>query len=469
MRDTKYRFETLCIYDYRGVEEHLSTLAARGWRLEKAGRSFWKYRRAEPGRKVRYAVTYSADASQFAPGPTEGQKSLAELCEAAGWSKVCGWGQMQIFSTEDENAVPLETDEALRLENIHRSMRKSFLPANIGLLVVGLLLSALFLYTLFTNPFRIFESDSNLFTGIMFLLLSLLESYTLCHYYLWRRRSRRSIEDDGPCAPIDTKRYQRLNRRALALLYILCVLYLLTLVFRAGRYAVFFLVYTALLVLLILAVRKTTDLLRNRGVSKRWNIAGTLAADVVLTIALVIGMSWAVLHLGVSSQRTYEYRGNEWDAEPVQGAPLTLADLTGRDLAHVRRLYYETGSIFLPHEMYRETALFEDGSVRRELLHLDYEVWSPKFDWLQEALLEDALKDAELYISELPAFHKSQCYEPEDPSSWGAEASWRKYWDGTALNTWYLVWPGRVVCISLKEPPTEAEKAAVLAYLGPEA
>ena len=36
MKDLKYRWNTLCLYDYRGVEEHLSAMAAKGWRLEKA-------------------------------------------------------------------------------------------------------------------------------------------------------------------------------------------------------------------------------------------------------------------------------------------------------------------------------------------------------------------------------------------------------------------------------------------------
>ena len=63
MKDVKYRWNTLCIYDYRGVEEHLAAMAAKGWRLERAGNSIWKYRRAQPA-KVRYAVTYSAGASQ---------------------------------------------------------------------------------------------------------------------------------------------------------------------------------------------------------------------------------------------------------------------------------------------------------------------------------------------------------------------------------------------------------------------
>ena len=64
MKNVTYRWNTFQLYDYRGVEEHLSAMAAKGWRLEKAGNQLWTYRRAEPA-KVRYAVTYSYDRAGF--------------------------------------------------------------------------------------------------------------------------------------------------------------------------------------------------------------------------------------------------------------------------------------------------------------------------------------------------------------------------------------------------------------------
>ena len=37
-------------FDYRGVEEHLADMAAKGWRLERVGSYFWTYRgRSPPG------------------------------------------------------------------------------------------------------------------------------------------------------------------------------------------------------------------------------------------------------------------------------------------------------------------------------------------------------------------------------------------------------------------------------------
>lgn len=467
-KSTKYRYETLCLYDYRGVEEHLNAMAAKGWRLETAGK-FWKYRRAEPA-EVRYAVTYSDGASQFNPGPTEGQQSLAELCEAAGWEKVCDWFQMQIFCTGDSSAVPLETDEALRLEVIHRSMRKNFLPSNIVLLVLSLLMSVSFLGTLYTNPFYIFKRNTSFLTGPLFLLMTALEVYTLCHYYRWRRKSLRSTAGGGPCAPIHTKAYQRLNCAGLALVAIIVAAYLLMELFTGSRGLVlFYAVYSLLFFLIIFLIRRTTALLRKLKASKGLNILGTLVADVVLVALMVGGLTYGAIHFGwffgVGGEKTYEYRGDEWQVNPPENVPLTLSDLTGEDYEHVYRRYYNEGSFFLPHATYWETALFEDGPVRRETKFLDYEIWTPKLSWLRDALLEDKIKDTELDFSGAPLFRKTRRYEAEDPASWGAEAVYREYWDETALDKWLLVWPERVVLMSAGELTPE-QKTVIQIHLG---
>lgn len=472
MRDTKYRFETLCLYDYRGVEEHLSAMAAQGWRLEKAENMFWKYRRSEP-EKVRYAVTYSADASQFNPGPTEDQQSLAELCEAAGWEKVCDWFQMQIFRTEDENAVPLETDEDIRLENIHRAMKKNFLPGNMVLLVIGLLMSVSFLGTLFVRPLRIFERNTSFFTGPLFILVALLEIYTLCHYFLWRRRSRQSIEEVGSCAPINTRAYRRLNRTGLVLVVILTVLYLLMELSGGNRNMAFLLaVYIPCFFLITFLIRRTTALLRKLKVSKGLNMLGTLLADVALVALLMGGLVYGGIHFGWfsgGSGETYTYQHMEFDVHPREDVPLTLSDLTGESYRHIRRRCRSEGSFFLPKHTYQEYVFNntegEDEEAWPGSVWLNYVLYEPKGQWLLDALVEDFLTEKS---SKIPGF--TWVYREDDPSPWGAEKAYRQYYHrgSEAMDNWLLVWPGRAATVSLDWPPTPEQKAIIGARLAPE-
>nr|WP_325216442.1 DUF2812 domain-containing protein [uncultured Oscillibacter sp.] len=468
MKDVKYCRSTLCLYDYRGVEEHLSAMAAQGWRLEKAGNSRWKYRRAEPA-QVRYAVTYNAGASQFNPGPTEGQKSLEELCAAAGWEKVSDWFQMQIFSTEDPAAVPLETDEALRLQNIHRSMRKNYLPTNIFLLVIGLWMSASLVYSLVSgNILRLFSSNAHLFSGSLFLLLVLLELYTLLHYYRWRKQSRRSIEDGGTCVPINTRAYQRLNRGGLVLVGIVSALYLLAELLSGSRgYALFFLAYILQFILLVFLVQKTTAVLRKRRASKSVNIVVTLAVDVVLAFALIGGLTFCAIRSGWfsgGSGETYTYQNVKFDVHPREDVPLTLSDLTGKPYEHVSRNWRRVGSVLLPEWSYWETAL-ENGPEEEGWpgsLHLSYTVYIPRFQWFYDDVAEELLESAVPRSS----YDIGYAYVSEDPVPWGAEAVYRRWLDGSPINSWFLCFPDRIASLSMDWEPTAREKALIQSRLG---
>ncbi len=468
MKQVKYQWNTLCLYDYRAVEEHLAAMAAKGWRLEKAGNTLWKYRWADPA-NLRYAVTYNAGASPFNPGPTEGQESLAELCAAAGWEKVCDWFQMQIFSTEDLRAVPLETDEALRLQNIHRSMKKNFLPSNLVLLLISLWMSSSLVYSLVSgNLFRLFSSNAHLFSGSMFLLVTLLEIYTLFHYYRWRKRSRRSIEDGGTCVPINTRAYRRRNTGGLALAGALTAIYL-TLEVLSGwtKMVLFYTLYLALLLLIMFLVRRTTAALRKWKASKGVNMAVTLAVDVVLAFALMGGLVYATLHFDWffdygGAEETYEYRGRKWDASPREDLPLTLAELTGERYDHVSRRAADLGSFFLPRRSYSESALFHDGP---KACHLSYDIYEPRFRRLYDATVEHFLEEN---TSSGPIPEVITSYLPEDPAPWGAEAAYRRQFNGTPLNTWLLCYPDRIVMVSPEDSPTEDQKALIAVHLGAE-
>ena len=468
MKNATYRRNPYCLYDYRGVEEHLSTMAAQGWRLEKAGTTFWKYRRADPA-NLRYAVTYSDSASQYNPGPTEDQRFLADLCAAAGWTKVSDWFQMQIFSTEDPDAVPLETDEALRLENIHRSMKKNFIPVNTVLLFLMLFLSRDFLLALATgNLYKLLSRNTVLLIGPLALALVAFQLYTLCAYFLWRRRSLRSVAEGGVCLPAG-RGYRRGNLAMGILLLTLAPAYLLLeLGLGNGGAALYFVLYMVLFRLIHLVVLKTTSLLRKRQVSKTANIAWTLAVDAVLCAALLGGLLYGRVFLGWFSDglpagETYEYRDRQWDVSPRQDFPLTLAELTGEEYGHVRREAEDLGSVFIPQRAYRETALLGDGP---KVCGLGYTLWDLSSPALQDSLLEDLLEDDPIKFRGM--LLTTLRYVPEDPVPWGAEAAYRRYYDEDPGDSWLLVWPGRAASVSPDAEPADTQKALISARLAPE-
>lgn len=436
MKNTKYRMESLALYDYKNVEEHLSAMAAGGWRLEGIGARLWKYRRAEPA-KIHYAVTYIRDASQFNPGPTEGQQSLEELCAAAGWYKVTDWFQMQIYCSEAEDPIPLETEESVRLEAVHRSMKRNFLPANIFLLLISLVLLGLFVRTLIVDPLRILESNANLFLGPLWLLLSVTLLVTLAHYGLWYRRSRRSVAQGGPCAVPGDVRW--INWVGFAFLIPWTALYLLSYLAQGlSGPVVYFLLHMLIICLIILLLRKITALLRRKKASFGLNLFLTLLADVVLAAVLMGALTFAAFKGGWFSVRngeTYTYAQEPWDVSPVD-LPLTVSDLTGEEYSHVRRYKYNQGSVLVSRRSCRETV--REGEER---LWLSCEITKPR-RWLYPLVLEDALAP-----SEDEAFGEI-VWEEVPAAPWGAEAAYRRILGGDPVDTWLLVFPDRLAELS---------------------
>ena len=139
MKYTKREWMPLYSYlDRTAITAHLSDMAAQGWMLEKLGAWGWRYRRTEP-KKLRFAVTFFPAASQFDAVPSEMLETYRDYCAAAGWQLAAESAQVQVFCTEDENAVPIETDPAVELGSIRKSAKKGFIGSYWALLTLSLL------------------------------------------------------------------------------------------------------------------------------------------------------------------------------------------------------------------------------------------------------------------------------------------------------------------------------------------
>lgn len=99
MKNTKRCFCNFSFYDQEAIKEQLEAMAAKGWMVKKLSNMMWTYERIEP-KQLRFAVTYFPDASEFDPGPTEGELTKMDFCAQDGWILAVRWGAMQIFITK---------------------------------------------------------------------------------------------------------------------------------------------------------------------------------------------------------------------------------------------------------------------------------------------------------------------------------------------------------------------------------
>ena len=197
----KYTYR-MCFFrpmDSDAVERYLGRKARKGWFLDKTGQLFWRFRRGEPAART-YAVTYFPEASVYGGALTPAQEELAAYCAAAGWTFAGQWLRMQIYETDRRDPVPLETDERQKLATVRAVFRKNRLTSLL-LIAVALLQVAALGIRLKTEAFQLFASPLALPLLLCwpFLLFLTLEGRLL--WALWLRRSARSVERGGPCAP----------------------------------------------------------------------------------------------------------------------------------------------------------------------------------------------------------------------------------------------------------------------------
>ena len=194
MREVKRTVPLYSFYDRTGIQNYLEAQAEKGWMLEKAGTIFWRFRRCEP-RKLKFSVVYFPEADLYDPKPGEGEETFRDLCEHSGWKFAGSQAQMQIFYSESEKPVPIDTDPVIEVQNIHKSMKKS------GLLGYWLLMFSAVLQMISqglgfaTDPLRYLSMNINLFMILFWPSMFLMCAGRILFYYRWYRRARRAAEE----------------------------------------------------------------------------------------------------------------------------------------------------------------------------------------------------------------------------------------------------------------------------------
>lgn len=445
MKNKTFRFACFAPFDFQGVEKHLSAMAAKGWRLEKAGGSLWTYRRAEPAR-VRCAVTCPPEGEEETPD----RLFFQDLCASAGWEKAADWAGMQIYTSERENPTPLETDPGLFLERVHQSMKSGYLRDHLGQMAFA---AFWVLRAGLGGPRRFFLSNLSIGMFLTALLLLLLHGSCLAGYWFWRRRSLRSMGEGGDLAPLPGW------FRALSRVYDLWIFLLLPPVLlelacgtpqsiRTGAWA---LLGTLMAVGLALGLNRY---LKGRTMSRENQAVLALVCVFVLALPFIEWDSYPGPTPQTPEPEADEYlwEGQVWDREP-QEIPLTVEDLTGRTWPHIRReAVLQERSFFGSRTVYAETARQENG----EQSSLRYELYDVSSAWVY-GLLRDDLLDLEGWFP----------HRPEAPAPWGADAACQRYDNGKPTGDWLICWPGRLV--ELQRNGLEAGQiASAAARLAPE-
>ena len=463
MLRTKRRMEFFAFYDDQGIARHLERMAQKGWLIERINNYFWTYRKAQP-QQLRFAVTYFPEASDFNPGPTENQQTFLEYCESAGWQFAAQWCQMQIFYNENPAAVPLETDEFSRLQNIHRCMRKNFLPGNIVILILMGILLGLQLLSIPRDLLSLLAENTRLITITLLLLAILSEAGMLLGYYFWRGRSLRSVANGGSC--VRGGRFQHwLGGPVWLLVLLMLALYLCS----VGAYWPVILICAAMLSGITAISLAARAIMRKKGFAKESNIAATAVLILFLSIGFgglqVVLAGWISDNHLFQKQPAYIYTtqtgSSSWDwevyADPI---PLTVEDLRPTDYPHYSYELTERSSPFVSVQKASQTG-FPDGFENDERLlymvvRLKQKVWF-------RPVLESMLRSEERYRYD----GEQDNFLLVDAPQWGADEVYQRHIDGEPVPEYYICYaPACILQLDLSWEPTAQEIAVIREKLG---
>lgn len=445
MSTVKRTLVNVSFYDPEAIQRKLEQMAARGWMIQKVGNLFWTYTKIPP-QKLRFAVTYFPGASEFDPKPSEKQLEKEELCAQDGWRLVLRWDVMQIFCTDREDAVPIDTDPVPQVDNIHRTMQKKVLVSQLvmALSVLGFLY--LQLSQLWRDPADYLSDNSRLFTIPLWLMLLLMTIYELVIYFRWGRRAKEAAEH-GVFLPVRSHPWLSWAAVGLATVFLL-----LSVSASSGGF-LFLLSIVVVMVIPFLLANWMLGELKGRGVSRRVNLAVTSAAIFVLVIvgtgAVVVGAAtqgW--LTLGEESQPVGQY---DWDGLTMHiyddPLPLEVEDLVQVDARWSKEARLQESPL-LAYGDYRQDLLFTEEIQGYELR---YEITDVKVPFLYDFVKDGFIRDNQDEVLE-------KYLIPVDPAPWEAEEVYQVSWSDGVLDDTYLVcWEKRIVEIKFYWTPTQEQ------------
>lgn len=199
---TKRESPRFAPWDAHGMARHLEEMAQKGWLfrgIDWLGR--WEYVSAAP-QKVRFAVAYAPSRSNWRLTPTEAERDLEEICYDTGWRKIAALSRFHIYRSDDPNATELETDEAVRLDTLHRSLGRAALISTLVRTILALGLIALLIRTMADQLPRALSVPMLPFCFLFALWLIWSEAVPLILYRLWLRKARGAASAGFPCPPV---------------------------------------------------------------------------------------------------------------------------------------------------------------------------------------------------------------------------------------------------------------------------
>jgi hypothetical protein len=151
---------------------------------------FIKYKKCEPKhRKVQ--IVYDPDNVEYQTEKSEYSQGLEYYIEDAGWMKACDYFKQKIYYNDDPDAVPIETDDRVKLETIKESM------VGLGFLTFVVIACTAFFLLMFGNGLLTAIGHITFRTVIyaaIFLALPMYLIVSYIMYSIWLEKCEKNLQ-----------------------------------------------------------------------------------------------------------------------------------------------------------------------------------------------------------------------------------------------------------------------------------
>lgn len=400
-------------YESSALEEFLGEMALHGWMIECISGNFLTFYEMEPVR-LRFAVDLFAKASVFDTKPAEETLDYRQYCKKAGWKFACDNGKVQVFYTDQEDTVPIQTDDRLKMKGIHKMLLlpKLILWIFIPLLTINLIhdiLVKVFFFTI-TNYFMIT-------TVFMELYLLWLVSIDFIAFILWEISAIRNIKNGRSLQYLSYRQVKRKNNLRIGLLLIPLILMIIIFTSSLGEDSVIKVIYQVVGFLIVTCMSVFGyRLIRKNRYSRRANRMMAILFIVFATYCLIVFTTNTILNIYSNKSDeviTYE----DTDGNKVSyymehdKVPLSLDDL-GYTIATYRDSSASISKTFLAQSYDYGDATFE--KLDGESIGISYTIVKSRFSWILEYYLKnkwlESSNDLEFKKMDIPQWEAKEVY-----------------------------------------------------------
>ena len=461
MSRTKRLFVPLSPYDQQAMETLLERQATQGWLLTQMGNWVWTFAEIQP-RPLQFAVTYFSKATEYDPLPTDEQRDKEDLCAGSGWHLAARRHDIQVFYTADADALPLETDPVVRVENLHKAMVRLTIRPRLLTLVLCLFWMGFSWLDFRQDAIRFLSDGFKVITLPVWFLLLLACVVEPVACLAWYRRARRAAAERDAFLP--PRIPVRVSRVFVAMAFLLLCLA----AFGSNLPPQW---YLAWLLICVAAIGGGT-LLRKHLQCRDTPAGLNKAATSFLVLAVYMVGIVVLLAVSVGSHPgqadhvvagSYEQNGRTYDLYN-DSLPLTVEDLTDTDAVYSRKAT-TSASFLLRRSLYDQSPVVPQYAGTPTVW---YTIYDTDFVFVQDMVVHQLLEEHQDEVNEDGTVLQDS-FVAIDPEPYSVQAAYQLQWSTIGPVPHYLFcWKDRVVELQFAYlEPTEEQLVKAAGILAP--